>query len=108
MGREVEVLVEGPSRKGNGLSGRAPDNRVVNFPVPEPEGAGFADWAGAFCTVRITGYGPNSLLGALVRSAGRPRPLPDFTGAPPGAFEADRPFPLPVIQPERPAAASTC
>lgn len=121
VGREVEVLVEGPSRKGNGLSGRAPDNRVVNFPFPESgdtgpdesaggEGAAerFADWVGAFCTVRITGYGPNSLVGALVRSDGRARPLPDFTGASAGAVAADRLLPLPVIQPERPAAASTC
>ena len=107
VGREVEVLVEGPSRKGNGLSGRAPDNRVVNFPVPESDDAGFADWVGVFCTVRITGYGPNSLVGALVRAADRPRPLPDFTESAAGGGEADRLLPLPVVQPARPSAAST-
>jgi tRNA-2-methylthio-N6-dimethylallyladenosine synthase len=31
-GAEVEVLVEGPSRRGNQQSGRTPSNKIVNFP----------------------------------------------------------------------------
>lgn len=31
VGKTLEVLVEGPDRRGGLLSGRAPDNRVVNF-----------------------------------------------------------------------------
>lgn len=30
-GKQVEILIEGQSKKGNQLSGRAPDNRLVNF-----------------------------------------------------------------------------
>ena len=72
VGREVEVLIEGPSRRGGQLAGRGPDNRVVNFPGP-PESVG------SFRRVRITGYGPNSLLGELLdlpprRSAEVPAP----------------------------------
>lgn len=87
VGREVEVLIEGPSRRGDQLSGRAPDNRVVNFP-------GAPECAGTFGQVAITGYGPNSLLGELVdppRGGRRASLAPPRRGTPPE-------IPLPVIQ----------
>jgi tRNA-2-methylthio-N6-dimethylallyladenosine synthase len=31
IGKNIEVLVEGPSKKGHGLTGRTPTNKVVNF-----------------------------------------------------------------------------
>ena len=61
VGRRVEVLVEGPSRKGGQLAGRGPDNRVVNFEGP-------SDAVGSFGEVEITGFGPNSLLGEWLHS----------------------------------------
>ena len=65
VGRRVEVLIEGPSRKGGQLAGRGPDNRVVNFDGP-------IDATGGFGEVEITGFGPNSLRGKLLSS---PKPL---------------------------------
>ena len=61
VGRRVEVLIEGPSRKGGQLAGRGPDNRIVNFEGP-------TDATGSFGEVEITGFGPNSLLGKLLHS----------------------------------------
>lgn len=56
VGRDVEVLVEGRSRKvAEELCGRSPENRVVNF-------AGKSE-PGRIIPVRITRYGPNSLFG---------------------------------------------
>ena len=90
VGREVEVLIEGPSRKGGQLAGRGPDNRIVNFDGP-------VEAAGSFGEVRITGFGPNSLLGEPVSSL-TPRRLP---GSAPG-LTSDRDgwggeIPLPVV-----------
>lgn len=111
VGREVEVLVEGPSRKGGQLTGRSPDNRVVNFRAagdPDP-----AAWVGGFAAVRITGYGPNSLLGEATRpvAAARRRrgPAAGFAGDGPveatvGEAAAGFGIPLPVIQPPGAAA----
>ena len=65
VGRRVEVLIEGPSRKGGQLAGRGPDNRIVNFDGPPAAIGGFGE-------VTITGFGPNSLLGELVDSS-KPR-----------------------------------
>ncbi len=84
VGTVAEVLVEGPSRRGDLLRGRAPDNRVVNF-------AGSSGDIGGFARVRITGYGPNSLFGERV-GQGRPEPP-----APRRRREPETP--LPVIQP---------
>ena len=57
------VLVEGPSRKNPAeLSGRTPNNRVVNFPAS-------AEWIGTFAAVRIVQALPNSLRGELVSSS---------------------------------------
>jgi len=56
VGRMVEVLVEGRSKKvAEELSGRTPENRVVNF-------VGRSD-PGRIIPIRITRFGPNSLFG---------------------------------------------
>ena len=56
LGRELEVLVEGRSRKvAEEFCGRSPDNRVVNF-------AGKSQ-PGDIIPVLITKFGPNSLFG---------------------------------------------
>lgn len=56
VGRTVEVLVEGRSRKvAEELSGRSPDNRVVNF-------AGLSE-PGQIIPVHVIRFGPNSLFG---------------------------------------------
>jgi tRNA-2-methylthio-N6-dimethylallyladenosine synthase len=60
LGREVEVLVEGPSRKDpERLSGRTRDNRIVHFKGP-------ALLAGTFRKVRITDTGFVALGGEVV------------------------------------------
>ncbi|HVP92093.1 MAG TPA: tRNA (N6-isopentenyl adenosine(37)-C2)-methylthiotransferase MiaB [Terriglobales bacterium] len=60
VGRELDVLVTGPSPKGGGrFSGRSEGNLVVNFAAPRVT-------IGAFAAVRITGSGPYSLHGELV------------------------------------------
>ena len=62
IGREVEVLVEGPSKKEPGrVTGRTRTNKLVH--VPDPCGA---LREGAFATVRVTGAAPHHLEGALV------------------------------------------
>ena len=61
VGQELLVLGTGPSPKGAGRScGRTSGNLVVNFDST-------TDASGRFITVRITGSGPYSLHGALVR-----------------------------------------
>jgi len=60
VGREVEVLVEGPSRRDPGAwKGRTRANRIVNFP------AAGSIVAGDFVRVRITGAGFLSLEGRV-------------------------------------------
>ncbi len=86
VGKEVEVLIEGPSRRGGQLAGRSPDNRVVNFPGPE-------EAIGTFSRVAITGYGPNSLLGALLEL---PAPRAGFASDSGKGLCAPE-IPLPVI-----------
>ena len=64
LGQEVEVLVEGPSRRGGGqMRGRSLGNQVVNFPDPG-SGAG----PGERVTVRIDFAGLHSLRGEVVRA----------------------------------------
>jgi tRNA-2-methylthio-N6-dimethylallyladenosine synthase len=59
LGRTVEVLVEGESRRNSAeFSGRSADNRVVNFP-------GGHDRVGAIVPVTITRFGANSLFGEI-------------------------------------------
>jgi tRNA-2-methylthio-N6-dimethylallyladenosine synthase len=60
VGRTVEVLVEGESRKSAAeFSGRSADNRIVNFP-------GGRDRVGELVPVAITRFGANSLFGETV------------------------------------------
>jgi len=61
VGTVQRVLVERPSRKNaNEMSGRAENNRVVNFPGP-------LRLIGEFVDVRITEAMPNSLRGEVVQ-----------------------------------------
>jgi tRNA-2-methylthio-N6-dimethylallyladenosine synthase len=60
IGKTVEVLVEGESRKNPAeFSGRSADNRIVNFP-------GGRDRVGKLVSVLITRFGANSLFGETV------------------------------------------
>jgi len=60
VGKTVEVLVEGESRKNPAeFSGRSADNRIVNFP-------GGRDRVGQLVSVAITRFGANSLFGETV------------------------------------------
>ncbi len=59
IGRTVEVLVDGPAKRGTSLwQGRGDDNRVVNFP------AWSGITAGVLAHVTISGATPHALLGA--------------------------------------------
>ena len=61
VGREVDVLVEGVAKKGVGLlSGRNPQNRIVNF-------LGDEGLIGQMLRVRVTSAGTNSLRGEEVK-----------------------------------------
>lgn len=58
IGTTVEVLVDGPAKRGSGMwQGRGADNRVVNFPGWEGISAGVS------ATLRITGATAHALLG---------------------------------------------
>jgi tRNA-2-methylthio-N6-dimethylallyladenosine synthase len=59
VGSVVEVLVEGRSRPGQ-WTGRASDNRIINFTSP------WTPNLGEYRRVQITGAGPNSLVGEEV------------------------------------------
>lgn len=59
VGKTMEILVEGRSKKGTEWTGRAPDNKVVNFTSPvEPAINSLVD-------VKITASHVNSLFGEL-------------------------------------------
>ena len=91
VGERVEVLIEGPSRRGGQLAGRGPDNRVVNFEGP-------VEATGSFAEVAITGYGPNSLTGELVRSPSSRRPAGGSSGFSSGDPAWAPEVLLPVVQ----------
>ena len=56
-----EVLVEGPSRKDEGvLTGRTRQNKLVHFAAATPVRPG------SYATVRVTGAAPHHLVGELV------------------------------------------
>ncbi len=58
IGREVEVLVDGPAKKGaTHWQGRGDDNRVVCFPADGPL------QAGTLTHVTVTGATPHALIG---------------------------------------------
>ncbi|RME02524.1 MAG: tRNA (N6-isopentenyl adenosine(37)-C2)-methylthiotransferase MiaB [Deltaproteobacteria bacterium] len=60
LGRAVEILVEGGSRRGQGqLTGRTSCNKIVNFPGDET-------LIGRFVSVRIEEVLPNSMRGSVV------------------------------------------
>jgi len=68
IGRSVEVLVDGPARRGASIwQGRGDDNRVVNFPA----WPGIA--AGTLARVTISGATAHALLG--VPAAGTERAI---------------------------------
>ena len=60
MGREREVLAEGPSRAANGqMAGRTIQNRTVNFEAP-------AETAGRLVLVKIEDAYSHSLKGKII------------------------------------------
>lgn len=63
-GTEVEILVEGPSRRGNQQSGRTPTNKIVNFQYDK-------DMLGNLVDVFILKVSINSLSGEY-RGSGNP------------------------------------
>ena len=65
IGREEEVLVEGRREKFKQWIGRTTRNRVLNFADPGGLSEG-KDLRGDYGRVRVTGSGPNSLVGELV------------------------------------------
>jgi len=59
IGRKVEILVEGPSKRDpRRQTGRTDTNQIVNFEAGR-------DLAGTFATVEITGASATALFGAL-------------------------------------------
>jgi tRNA-2-methylthio-N6-dimethylallyladenosine synthase len=56
LGQEFEVLVDSYQPRLGQAVGRTTSNRVLNFP-------GAAEWIGHYMKVRVTGAGPNSLVG---------------------------------------------
>ena len=61
IGRRVEVLVDGPAKRGSeSWQGRGPDNRVVNFPARQGMRRGEVE------RVVVTGATAHALLGARV------------------------------------------
>jgi tRNA-2-methylthio-N6-dimethylallyladenosine synthase len=72
VGERVEVLVEGPSRRGGAqCSGRDPQHRVVNFAA---EGADPAP--GSLVELAIVEATPHSLIGELPAGESRPAARP--------------------------------
>jgi tRNA-2-methylthio-N6-dimethylallyladenosine synthase len=57
VGKRVEVMVSGKSKRENQWSGHSTCHRVVNFSSSEPE------LLGRYVQVQVTGVTPNSLLG---------------------------------------------
>ncbi len=68
IGSEEEALVEGRREKFRQWIGRTTQNRVLNFSDPRCL-ASDRDLRGAYCKVRVTGSGPNSLIGVLTAAA---------------------------------------
>jgi tRNA-2-methylthio-N6-dimethylallyladenosine synthase len=65
VGTSATVLVEGPSRQGGTqVTGRCPQNRVVNISGSEPIPAG------RFVEAEVVGATPHSLLGQPVEASG--------------------------------------
>jgi tRNA-2-methylthio-N6-dimethylallyladenosine synthase len=60
VGQSLEVLVEGSSRRENQWSGRTSSNRTLNFTSSR------SGLLGEYIQVKVTGAGPNSLIGEHV------------------------------------------
>jgi tRNA-2-methylthio-N6-dimethylallyladenosine synthase len=61
VGRDEEVVVEGPSKRNTSLmTGRTRQNKLVHFPPPSPIRAG------TYARVRVTGAAAHHLQGELV------------------------------------------
>ena len=71
LGREFEVLVDGRHESRGQWSGRTTSNRIVNFT------SSAENLLGQYCQVKITGAGPNSLVGEQFG-------WPGFAGGPHG------------------------
>jgi tRNA-2-methylthio-N6-dimethylallyladenosine synthase len=71
VGRDEEVLVEGWREKFQQWIGRTTQNRVLNFSDPRGVCEG-QDMRGAYCRVRVTASGPNSLVGEMIAKASAP------------------------------------
>jgi tRNA-2-methylthio-N6-dimethylallyladenosine synthase len=68
VGRNEEVLVEGPSRKDPSVTtGRTRQNKLVHFPAPAPLRPG------TYAEVLVTGAAPHHLTGELVEVTAAPR-----------------------------------
>jgi len=75
VGETVEILVEGPSRHGEGqIMGRDPANRVVNVDAPRAPGAPGPE-AGERVRVRLVEALPHSLIGEIEGAGGPTSPL---------------------------------
>jgi tRNA-2-methylthio-N6-dimethylallyladenosine synthase len=91
VGRVVEVLVDGPSSRGDGrMAGRTPQNIPVNF-------HGDPDLVGRFVPIRVEEAGSHSLKGSLMSplTSGRGQNInrdmdPDRTGPARGPFGGPR------------------
>ena len=69
VGRREEVLVEGPSRKDEGvLTGRTRQNKLVHFDAGDTRIG-----AGSYATVAVTRAAPHHLTGELVEVVAAPR-----------------------------------
>jgi tRNA A37 methylthiotransferase MiaB len=71
VGRDEEVLVEGWREKFQQWIGRTTQNRVLNFSDPRGLCEG-QDMRGAYCRVRVTASGPNSLVGEMIAKTSAP------------------------------------
>ena len=60
IGQTLEVLVDGATRKSGQWLGRTSSNRMVNFTSREP------NLLGQYASIKITGAGPNNLVGECV------------------------------------------
>lgn len=64
VGGEVEILVEGESRRGGQACGRTPGNHMVN--VTLPEGTAWGDVRGRLLRAEVTQAGSHTLMGRLL------------------------------------------
>jgi len=72
IGRDEEVVVEGPSRRDDAvLAGRTRQGKIVHFAPPDASVDGVAP--GSLVTVRIAGAAPHHLTGSLVGLVAPPR-----------------------------------